>query len=210
MKFIFVRHPETEALVHRIIYGQTHSPYTEKGKKSVDWVKAELASEKISAIYSSPMERTRTLADAIASAHRGISVQPDERIKEMAVGIFEQMSVTDAEAAHPEHLRPFLDDFGNYRAPGSELFSEVKSRVSDFLKEVIHKEDSAGKEEYPERPIVVVSHSMAIRGALAFLFDVSLSDLWHIRINPAAIIKVQYRDGFAILDGMKDPHDIIA
>lgn len=210
MKWIFVRHPETEALVHKIIYGQTHSPYTEKGKKSVHWVRSELASEEIAAIYSSPMERTKTLADAIASAHRGLRVQTDERIKEMGVGVFEQMTVAEAEAAHPEHLRPFLDDFGNYRAPGSELFSEVKSRVSEFLKEVIRKEDEAGKGGHPERPIVVVSHSMAIRGALACLFDASLSDLWHIRIHPAAIIKVQYRDGFAILEGMRDPHDIIA
>ena len=138
-------HPETEALVHRIIYGQTHSPYTEKGKKSVDWVKAELGSEKISAIYSSPMERTRTLAEAIASAHRGISVQPDERIKEMAVGIFEQMSVTDAEAAHPEHLRPFLDDFGNYRAPGSELFP--RSPCVRFSQS--HPQGDSRKGEYP-------------------------------------------------------------
>ncbi|MFA7196380.1 MAG: histidine phosphatase family protein, partial [Anaerovoracaceae bacterium] len=114
------------------------------------------------------------------------------------------------EAAHPEHLRPFLDDFGNYRAPGSELFSEVKSRVSDFLKEVIRGEEEKGEEGYPERPIIVVSHSMAIRGALAYLFDAGLSDLWHIRIQPAAIIRVQYRDGFAILEGLRDPHDIIA
>ena len=55
----------------------------------------------------------------------------------------------------------------------------------------------------------VVVFTMAIRGALAFC-STSVFDLWHIRINPAAIIKVQYRDGFAILDGMKDPHDIIA
>ncbi len=210
MKFIFVRHPETEALVQKIIYGQTHSPYTEKGKKSVDWVKAQLSAYDISAIYSSPMERTRTLAEAIASAHRSMPVRIDERIKEMAVGIFEQMSVRDAEAAHPEHLRPFLDDFGNYRVPGSELFSEVKSRVTDFLEEVIRKEEEKGKEGHPERPIVVVSHSMAIRGALSYLFDAALSDLWHIRINPAAIIKVEYREGFAILEGMLDPHDIIA
>lgn len=210
MKWIFVRHPETEALVHRIIYGQTHSPYTDKGKKSVEWVRKELSSEDVSSIYSSPMERTKTLADAIASAHRGIPVQTDERIKEMGVGVFEQMTIPEAEAAHPEHLRPFLDDFGNYRAPGSELFTEVKSRVSAFLKEVILAEEEKGKEGHPERPIVVVSHSMAIRGALAYLFDASLSDLWHIRINPAAIIQVEYREGFAILEGMRDPHHIIA
>lgn len=208
MKLIFVRHPETEALVHRIMYGHTHSPYTEKGIKSVDWVRNELASEPVRMVYSSPLERTKTLADAIADVH-GLSVETDERIKEMGVGIFEQMSITDAEKKYPEHLRPFLDDFGNYQAPGSELFSEVKQRVSEFLKEIIRAEDARGKEEATERPIVVVSHSMAIRGALAYLFDAELSDLWHIRIHPAAIIQVRYRDRFAILEGLKDPHNII-
>jgi broad specificity phosphatase PhoE len=208
LKLIFVRHPETEALVYRIMYGHTHSPYTEKGTKSVPWVADQLASEPVRAVYSSPLERTKTLADAIACTH-GLPVVTDERIKEMGVGIFEQMSVADAEKAHPEHLRPFLDDFGNYKAPGSELFSEVKERVGDFLKELIRKEEAKAKEEVHEGPIVIVSHSMAIRGALAYLFDADLSDLWHIRIHPAAILNVRYRDRFAILEGLRDPHNII-
>ena len=102
-----------------------------------------------------------------------------------------------------------MENFGNPKIPGSEPFCEVKQRVSDFLEELVLKEESWRKEGHPERPIIVVSHSMAIRAALAYLFDVELSALWHIKINPAAIIKVKYRDGFALLEGLADPHEIV-
>lgn len=209
MKFIFVRHPETEALVKKIIYGRTNSPYTEKGKKSILWVTDQLLREDIAHIYSSPLDRTRTLAEEIAKTHTGLSLVIDERITEMGVGILEQMTLKEARDVHPEHVTPFLEDFGNHKIPGSELFSEVKQRVSEFLQEIILKEEEWRKEGHPERPIVVVSHSMAIRAALAYLFDVELSALWHIKINPAAIIKVKYRDGFALLEGLADPHEIV-
>jgi alpha-ribazole phosphatase len=209
LKFIFVRHPETEALANKIIYGQTHSPYTKKGELSVPWVSEQLEGEDVKLIYSSPLDRAKTLAEGIAGRHPGQSVHVDDRLKEMSVGIFEQMTFQEADAAHPLHARPFLEDFGNYRVPGSELFSEVRERVSDFLKDVLRREDEEGKEEHPERPVIVVSHAMAIRGALAYLFDAELSDLWHLRINPASIIRVKYKEGFAQLTGMSDPHDIL-
>jgi len=210
VKFIFVRHPETEALVKKIIYGRTNSPYTEKGKKSLSWVRDQLSGEDVARIYSSPMDRTRTLAEEIASAHPGLSPLIDERITEMGVGILEQLTLAEAQEKHPEHVKPFLEDFGNHKVPGSELFSEVRQRVSGFLDEIIAQEDMWRKEGHPERPIIVVSHSMAIRAALAHLFDTELSSLWHIRINPAAIIKVKYKDGFALLEGLCDPHEIIS
>jgi len=203
-----VRHPETEALVKKIIYGQTNSPYTEKGEKSIPWVREQLLKEDIAQIYSSPLDRTKTLAEEIAKSHPGLSFIIDERITEMSVGILEQMTLKEARETHPEHVEFFMADFGNHKIPGSELFSEVKHRVSDFLEEIILKEEKRSKEGHPERPIVVVSHSMAIRAALAYLFDVELSALWHIKINPAAVIKVKYIDDFALLEGLVDPHEI--
>ena len=208
MKITFVRHPETEALIKKIIYGQTQSPYTKKGELSVSWVSDQLAMDDIASIYSSPLDRAKVLAMDIAKSHENLNVQIDDRITEMSVGIFEQMTFKEAEEAYPNDAKLFLEDFGNYRIPGSEVFSEVKERVSDFLKDVIQKEDEFRKEGYPTRPIIVVSHAMAIRAALSHLFNAELSDLWHIRINPASIIRVKYKDGFAQLLGMSDPHDI--
>lgn len=190
------------------MYGHSHSPYTEKGVRSIEWVADELASLDVQTVYSSPLERTKTLADAIAARHE-LEVVTDERIQEMGVGIFEQMTIPEAEKAYPEHLRPFLDNFGFYKAPGSELFSEVQARVASFLQELVPRYENHGKEELPERPIVVVSHAMAIRGAFAHLFNAELPDLRHIRIHPAAILEVSYQNGRAILEGLRDPHNLL-
>lgn len=208
MNFIFVRHPETEALIKKIIYGQTNSPYTEKGKNSVPWVRDQFLEENIACVYSSPLDRTRMLAEAIIEPHKGLSLIIDERITEMSVGILEQMTFAEAQEAHPEHVEPFLSNFGHHKIPGSELFSEVKHRVGDFLNELIVNEEENEKEGQLGRTIIIVSHSMAIRAALATLFKLELSDLWHININPAAIIRVLYKDGFARLEGLTDPHKI--
>lgn len=66
MKLIFIRHPETEANVKRLIYGKTESEYSDRGRASVNAVVEQLSNKKIDAIYSSPRKRAADLAEAIA------------------------------------------------------------------------------------------------------------------------------------------------
>lgn len=222
MKIILVRHPETEANAKRIIYGRSDSPYSEKGKASVDRVAKELADVKIDEIYSSPLPRAANLAKAIAEGHnKGLSksdIIKDDRIKEMYFGQFENKTNEEAREIYGDGYDRFWHDFVNFQVPGGENFHQVKDRTVDFLKEIIPmnmpkesfeelmKEDpgkALNLHDRDSKTILIVAHSIVIRGALSFLLDVSLEWIWHVDVKPASIIEISYHRGFGILTGIQ-------
>lgn len=190
MKLLLIRHPATEALKNRIIYGRAHSPLTAEGLASIDWAAQKLKDIDIAALYCSPQERAKLLADGIAKEHPGLAVQIDERICELNCGIYENMSFEEAVAVDKEDATKFLYEFGFHRPRGGENFEDVKARTGPFLQEL---EELCGKEGYNERPIAVVSHAMAIRSMISHLFGYELNDIWHFDVQPTGILEIEYQ-----------------
>ncbi len=222
MKLIFIRHPETEANVKRLIYGKTESEYSDLGKASVDVVVAQLSGIKIDEIYTSPRKRAANLAVAIAEGHstdsRSLKVIMDDRIQEMHFGIFENMTTVEAREMYGEGFDDFWHNFADFRVPEGETLSQVKDRTVEFLQELLA--DDASLESFEELmkkdpikaidqrymengTVVIVAHSLVIRSALSWLLDIPLNKIWHIDIKPAAIIEVSYRGGYGFLTGIR-------
>ena len=136
MKLLLIRHPATEALKKRIIYGRSESPLTAEGVASIIWAAQKLKDLDLAALYCSPQERARLLADGIAKEHPGLPVRIDERICELHCGIYEQLTMEEAMAADPEDAHKFIYEFGFHRPRGGENFEDVKARTGPFLKDV--------------------------------------------------------------------------
>ena len=207
MKLFLIRHPQTEALQKKIIYGQSESPLTPEGEASIAWVSEKLKTLDLFALYSSPQQRAKRLADGIAQHHPGIAVITDERIREMHCGIYEQMRIEELLTLDDEDAKQFLAEFGVHRPKGGENFEDVKARTASFLEDM--KALSAGK-DCGERPIAVVSHAMAIRSMLSHLLDYPLRDIWHFDLQPSVILEIEYGrgwqgQGFARLIAMSGP-----
>ena len=189
MKLLLIRHPQTEALKNRIIYGRSESPLTPEGVASIAWAAEKLKAADLAALFCSPQERARLLADGIAKEHPGLPVRIDERICELHCGIYEQMTFDEALAADPEDARKFAEEFGFHRPKGGENFEDVKARTGPFLEELF---ELARKEGYDERPVAVVSHAMAIRSMISHLLGYGLNDIWHFDIQPTGILEIGY------------------
>lgn len=217
MKFIFVRHPETEANVNRIIYGRTDSAYSEKGRASIAKVVEEFSNIKIDAIYSSPLTRAATLAEAIAKGH-GLGVIKDDRLQEMHFGLFENKTSEEASEIYGEGYDKFWHNFANFEVPEGESMQQVKDRTVDFLKEIFPSDPAEGSfdeimKEDPkkavdlhdsnDKTIVVVAHSIVIRGALSYMLNIPLEAIWHIDVKPASRTEVSYHAGFGVLTGLR-------
>ena len=134
MKLIFVRHPETQANVDRIIYGRTQSEYSERGKKSIPWVVDYLKNTKIDYIYASPLNRTKLLAEAIVTQHDNTEIVFEDRLMEMSFGVFENMSNLEAQSKYPSEYESFMASYSQYKIPEGEAFFEVKDRAVEFIK----------------------------------------------------------------------------
>ena len=208
MRLLLIRHPETEALKKRIIYGRTESPLTPEGIASIDWAARKLQTADLAALFCSPQERAKVLAEGIAKRHPGLAVQIDERICELHCGIYEQLTMEEATALDAEDAQKFVYEFGFHRPKGGENFEDVKARTGPFLEELA---ELARKEGYDERPIAVVSHAMAIRSMISHLLGYGLNDIWHFHIRPTGMLEIDYdaKNRWGRLLSMTSPDSLI-
>ena len=193
MKLFLIRHPETEALKNRIIYGRSPSPLTPAGIASIGRTAKRLQSVDFAALFCSTQERAILLAEGIAEAHPGLAVRQDERLCEMSCGIYELKSVEEVAASKDQDAISFLREWGIHRPEGGENFEDVKARTGLFLKEL---EELYGKEGYGERPVAVVSHAMAMRAMISHLLDLSLQEIWQLHIQTAGILEIDYDEKY--------------
>lgn len=218
MRLIMIRHPKTEANEQKLVYGWTDALYSEAGKATIPGIVNELHDVNIDRIYTSPLTRTRLLAEAIAAdhaagagdgAHSGPAapeITIDDRIIEMNFGKFENKTTEELEKEYPEEFRTYRENFNDAVVPGGESYRQVAERTVEFLKEIYQRHE-AERTDF-EQTIVVVSHSLVIHAAIGHLLGMSLDDVWHIKVEPGSMIDFDWRYEYAMLQGLKGPFNI--
>lgn len=196
MRIFVIRHPETEANVSKLIYGRTESPHTQRGLDSIKWVLDKLKDTKLSAVYTSPMQRTVKLASEI-SRQQGCAISISEALREMDFGLFENMTRFQAEEKHREHFDNYMADYTNYRIPEGESFQDVYDRLSAFIKPLLVEEGT----------IALVTHGMVMKAAIAILLGLSADAVWHFSTIPATILEIEYRDQYGVLIELTAPNE---
>ena len=150
-----VRHGQTEFNRERRIQGHVDSPLTGLGvrqAKAVGRLLRDLISDPAGwRIVSSPLGRAASTAEIVSAKLGGVSVELDDRLKEMSWGPRDGRLRSELEVEHP-------DTFGRtgwaFDAATGETYEEVAARVGDWL---------AGLPREPERRIIAVSHGISGR-----------------------------------------------
>lgn len=194
MHILVVRHPETEANIRKLIYSRTESAYTERGLSSMGWMLQKLKDKRIDAIYTSPMQRTIKLADEI-SAQQGCPVILSNALHEMDFGLFENMTQFEVKEKHRDHFNSYMADYSNYKIPEGESFQDVYTRLSSFIKPLLVKEGT----------IILVTHGMVMKAAIAYLLGIELNAVWHFNTKPATILEIDYRENYGVLVELTGP-----
>jgi len=161
----FARHGQTRANVEKRFSGDKDTPLTELGLQQAARIghilKRELGVAEGFQFVSSPLAR------AIASmkiARQAMGLPPggfvtDERLKEINLGAWDQLTQEEARALSPELFEQRANDKWHVRVPGGENYAQVAARISDWAGEL--KADT-----------VAVSHGATtriLRGLLAGL-----------------------------------------
>lgn len=130
---------------NQVVYGRLPKfPLSEEGKRQAHRLGKHLSGKNLSAIYASPLERTKETAAIVASYHPNITVQFDTRLLEVHSPQFEGKSVAEAEKINWDFYRE------EFVAGGAESLEDLWKRMDHFLRDAIGKH--TGQE------IVVVSH----------------------------------------------------
>lgn len=129
----------------------------------------------IEAIYTSPLERARETADAIARVHH-LPVQQCDAFTEIDFG--EWTGCTFDALAADERWRRFNTFRSATRIPGGELITEVQLRAVRGLEQL--------RRAHADGTVVVVSHADVIRAVLAYYLGMPLDLMLRLEIAPAS------------------------
>ncbi len=153
-----IRHGEAEGNIYRRAQGQFESALTAKGLRQVDALAERFRGERIDALYSSDLKRTRQTAAAVTKYH-DIPMHLDPRLREVALGCWEDVPFGDLQHNSPQQMVYFNNDPARWSVPGSEPFDALTRRICGAVADIAAHHDG--------ETVAVVSHGMAIRALLA-------------------------------------------
>ena len=177
VKVILVRHGETNwNKLRHVQGGRSDTRLNKKGKQQAESVALRLKTEKVQAIYSSPLQRALNTAKAIARHHQTkVGIEP--ALKEIDAGELEGIPIGEIGSRLDQLLTGPGDSI--FKMPGGESLAEVQQRAWSTIQRLVT--------QHPDGVIVVVSHYFAILTIICAVLNLHLSQIGRLRLNPGSI-----------------------
>jgi broad specificity phosphatase PhoE len=153
----FVRHGETEGQSSIRYHGRTDVPLSALGRAQMMRVRDALAVRQFTAVYASRLSRSVDAAAIVGRTDAAIRVPGFDEID---FGEWEGMTAEEIQARDPESYRRWTQTDGEFRYPGGESVTELRTRVARALGELLAANSG---------DLLVVVHKGVIRAALAEL-----------------------------------------
>lgn len=157
-RIYLIRHAEAEGNYYRRVQGWYDGGITSRGKLQIEALAERFRDTEINALYSSDLTRTRETAGAILKYHKDLALIPDERLREVNMGIWEDVMWGNASFDTPEQMALFANDPERWDIPGGEKFSVLQSRLVGAIEDIARRHDG--------QTIAIVSHGAAIRSVI--------------------------------------------
>lgn len=170
-----VRHGRTAANAAGLLLGRLDPELDDVGR----WQAARLAEALAGMlgperrVITSPLTRTRQTA-----AHLGVDVEVDERFVEVDYGVLDGVPLRDVP---PEVWEAWRRDT-RYAPEGGESFASVYERVAQAMGELLREGSDAD--------VVVVSHVLPIKAAVACALGTGVEVSWHLHLDQASITRI--------------------
>jgi len=179
---LLVRHGLT-ATTGKILPGRRPGLHlSDEGRKQAERAAARIAKlKRVAAIYSSPLERARETAWAIARARR-MPIRIERGLLELDIGQWAGKKLDDLRKV-PE-WEVVQRHPSAFRFPSGESFSEMQARITGALARLVA--------QHQGRVVVAVSHADPIKAAVAHALGVPLDLFQRIMIGTASITAIAY------------------
>lgn len=201
-QLIFIRHGETLHNAAGIAQGWQDSALSEKGQAQVRRMARRLVAYGVNALYSSPLPRALTTAQAI-SDETGLEIQILDDLREMNYGGWEGKNFLEVRTSDPESYGRWISE-DDFRCPDGESHADVLARVKRAIAVAINGSGPAGMERASKRRAVLVSHGTAIRIGATALLDLPLAAARNFAQDNAAINQFLWRAGRFVLKVWND------
>jgi 2,3-bisphosphoglycerate-dependent phosphoglycerate mutase/probable phosphoglycerate mutase len=187
-----VRHTQTDWNKEGRYQSHSNRPLTEFGRAQAEATADRLRRGAYTAILSTGLSRTDTLAVRIAEEqHPALEVEKEERLREVDHGLWEGLPHEQVATRYGEQARQRFGDFWNSRAHGGESGADLWQRV-EAAWEGLLRNYSGGR-------VLVVAHGAPIRLLLCHLFGVPLDRHWQFRTDLGGITALDVYPSATIL-----------
>ncbi|WP_303104298.1 histidine phosphatase family protein [uncultured Mitsuokella sp.] len=188
IRFILVRHGQTEWNVGGRYQGQSDVALTEEGRQQARLLAENFPVAEVHRIYASDLKRASETADIIA-ARFGLPVTKDKIFRELSFGDWEGLTYKEIVSRWPDAMENFLRHPDKLNIPHGETFQEVQQRAMKGLYAIMA--DPANE----DKTIVIVAHGAILRTILTAQLHMSLEYAWSIRQFNTAVNIVRYDEG---------------
>lgn len=189
MEIYLIRHT-TPGIAKGVCYGQADLDVTGSFLSEAAIIQQYLPA-KVTAVYSSPLQRCKKLAEHLFGDH---DVQLHDDLKEINCGKWELKLWDDIPT---DEIDPWMDDFINVRIPGGESYTDVFERVSRCFDQIINRHHvnnhtfiQPGNKDSLSTA-VIVAHGGVIRSILSHITHTPLADSFPLfSLHYGCVVKI--------------------
>jgi alpha-ribazole phosphatase len=178
-----IRHPEPEASAEGRCYGSKDWELSETGMCQAKAIAAQLASQPLAAIYTSPRRRCLQAAHLLA-AGRKCPVEVLEALRELDFGEFEGRRYAEIESLYPALYREWMERPTEVQFPGGESFLDMRSRVLAAAADL--------RARHAGEAIALVTHGGVNRIILADALGMPPAHIFRIAQRYGAVNRIRY------------------
>ena len=159
-RLYLVRHGATQLTAEDRFSGAANVYLSDEGRDQVEHLARRLADDNISAIYSSPLDRTIETASILAKTHN-LSPTPYDELREISHGHWEGLTRKEVEERFLEEYTAWESDPFTFAPQGGESGISVLARALPVIREIVVN--------HTDKNVVVVSHKATLRLILSSL-----------------------------------------
>jgi probable phosphoglycerate mutase len=177
-EILLVRHAENDWVKTGKLAGRLPGVHlNEHGKAQAAALGERLSEVRLTALYSSPMERAMETAQAIAAHHPHLTIQELAGVNEVDFGAWQGQELKKLARRKGWGVVQMYPSRAQF--PQGETFRQAQARAVDAVESAVRA--------HPRGRIVIASHSDVIRLIAAHYLGVHLDNFQRIQIAPASI-----------------------
>lgn len=204
------RHGEVPQVSPRRFVGQSDVPLSDEGRRQAGFWAGALGRAPFGRVVVSDLARCRETA-RIMFRDRDIPVGVDARLREIALGAWEGLTVDRVRERFPGQYEARGADLAGFRPPGGESFADVQARAGAVLDEIAAGAGQAGEAagDFAGDPagdgfaeVAVVAHGGLNRTILCRVLGMPLANLFRLNQDYGCLNIVEYAAGAAVVAAM--------
>lgn len=164
------------------------------GKQQAKSLALALKQEKLSAIYSSPLQRALETASAIAKYHH-LEVQVEAELRELEVGELEGVLAEKLGTDFSSFLVQWQEGKGTEKLPGGESLADLQQRAWSIVQRIMAQHDGT---------VVLVSHYFVILTIICAALGLPPNGIRRFRVGVGSMSALDFKNGRPILTSLGD------